>query len=611
MASPSRDVDFVDHHVPVLPSGDYLIEVTQTIKVGGAAVVQGVAATQAFSVLGPRFTLSPHDVHAVFPPAGSVGDHAGVLPHALIERSTLPWERSPDHVRRDAAAKQVPPWLALIIVRQDEEPLVRIGAEKPETNPLRVRTGTVDDVMPQRVPETGEHGTDALTFIELDRRVVETMLPTVEQLTRLAHVRHDKSAREFAVILCNRLPQAGSGDTGKRNTVHLVSMEGRYNAGGRFVVADGADAVRLVCLKSWQFTCTGQAKQDVRRLLDGLRPGNLRLSIASPNGAVGRMLHIGAVPLPHAKMDGTETVSWYRGPLAPFDVEPARAVDVSAVIVRDASELVHRDASTEIEDVSYAAAWELGRLLALENVGASTALYNWKRARYHEAHIAKAALALGAMFGTGHLPLTPPPPQFAFPRAWFEQLATLRGVPFNYLVPDERMLPHETIRFFCVDRSWITWLISGALSVGSTSARECSDVAAEAVRELSGLPRVLSGFLLRSDGVSGWPALEVDGYRKAHDPDTHTDPIAPLQPIARPSKDVMMCLFEGVIEAVDIHLPPAGLHFEATGPLDVGSYASSSKLARALVATVPSVRFVAAGELPQPGPGIDALHGID
>jgi hypothetical protein len=596
MPSPSWNVELVNHHQPALASGDYLIEVTQTIKVSGAAVVQTVAATQAFSVLGPRFTLSPHDVHAVFPPPGSVGDHAGVLPHVLLERSTLPWERSPDHVERPSPAERLPPWLALIIVHQDEELRVRIGADdKAATNPLRVRTGTVNEVLPQFEPEAGEKGSDALTFIEIDRGFVAAILPTVDQLTKLAHVRrsrtepvdgHEVPWEEFAVVLCNRPPNPG------RNTVHLVSVEGRYDTGGTFAVAAGEDAARLVCLKSWQFTTRG-GDQDVRRLLEGLTAGNLCLSISSPNGAVSRKLRMGAVPLPHARMDGTDTVSWYRGPLTPFDSK-AHDLDIAALTVHEAAKLVDRDSASGIDDVSHAAAWELGRLMALENTAASTALYNWKRACYHEVQVARARAA-GIAASTAHLPLTQQPPEFAFPRAWFEQLARLGGVPFNYLVPDERMLPHETIQFFCVDRTWITWLISGALSVGSTSVREFEACAAEALRELSGLPRVLSGFLLRSDAVSGWPALEVDGYCTVPGTsDAPAVPVAPLQPVSRPSKDVLMCFFEGVIEAVDIHLPPEGLHFKVAGSLSFDEYKSSSDLAWPLVATVPSVRFVAA-----------------
>ena len=47
---------------------------------------------------------------------------------------------------------------------------------------------------------------------------------------------------------------------------------------------------------------------------------------------------------------------------------------------------------------------------------------------------------------------------------WFESLRKLEPVPFRYLVPDERMLPVESIRFFEIDSHWIDCLVDGAFS---------------------------------------------------------------------------------------------------------------------------------------------------
>ena len=49
---------------------------------------------------------------------------------------------------------------------------------------------------------------------------------------------------------------------------------------------------------------------------------------------------------------------------------------------------------------------------------------------------------------------------------WLGRLRLLKGVPFNYLVPDERMLPPESIRFFYLDINWIDSLLDGAFSIG-------------------------------------------------------------------------------------------------------------------------------------------------
>ena len=48
---------------------------------------------------------------------------------------------------------------------------------------------------------------------------------------------------------------------------------------------------------------------------------------------------------------------------------------------------------------------------------------------------------------------------------WLARLRLLYGVPFNYLVPDSRLLPQESVRFFYIDRNFTDRLVDGALSV--------------------------------------------------------------------------------------------------------------------------------------------------
>src|SRR5215469_12437256 len=68
-----------------------------------------------------------------------------------------------------------------------------------------------------------------------------------------------------------------------------------------------------------------------------------------------------------------------------------------------------------------------------------------------------------------------PVPESEMPPYMESFLAHLRllvGIPFDYLVPDERLLPDESIRFFYVDRSWTDRLVDGAIAVGKIGTRE-------------------------------------------------------------------------------------------------------------------------------------------
>ena len=120
---------------------------------------------------------------------------------------------------------------------------------------------------------------------------------------------------------------------------------------------------------------------------------------------------------------------------------------------------------------------------------------------------------------------------------WLARLRLLYGVPFNYLVPDSRLLPMESVRFFYIDRNFTDRLVDGALSVGKTTTREYAQAQAthapmqarvdeeervlrSQLRKATDVLKIvapktadLTGLLLRSRAVSGWPGLEVKAWR--------------------------------------------------------------------------------------------------
>jgi len=157
-------------------------------------------------------------------------------------------------------------------------------------------------------------------------------------------------------------------------------------------------------------------------------------------------------------------------------------------------------------------------------------------------------------------------------------LLELQGLPFYYLVPDATMLPPESIRFFQVDENWLTALADGALSLGGTAPSGATEQVKEEARARRGQARAealkvaknalnfttMSGFLLRSAVVVGWPGLEVNGY-------SDTAGTQPLQRIRLElvSPSVMLGLFEGTVQCVKIHEPAEGIHFGTSTPTTV------------------------------------------
>jgi len=181
-------------------------------------------------------------------------------------------------------------------------------------------------------------------------------------------------------------------------------------------------------------------------------------------------------------------------------------------------------------------------------------------------------------------------------RLWLARLRLLEGVPFGYLVADASLLPPESIRFFYVDRGWTDALVEGALSVGTVTTADRGmleelygtvrgevDEAERLVRlpgaepgaaVPSGPAGTLTGFLLRSRMVSGWPGIHVRGYAvdnlrlgtPINDDKVGDAQDVPMQKLnllrlERLAPAVLLALFDGVPQVVHIEEPRAGIQF--------------------------------------------------
>ena len=534
-------IEFIQYHQPALKDGDYEITIQQEIKGGEITTDNSFRITRKFSVGAERFDLKPTDIHAVFPPDGSLGEHSNVLPHIILNRSTLPWERQSISNNNNTT------WLALLLFEETENPESKII-----TLEILKDINSYTAKFPNFTLESGQYKDDKVIIIDVQKQLLEKILPTKEDLTYLAHVRQgtDEQGKligdELAVIICNRLPQKSG-----RSIVHLVSLEGRYNNNGfDFQGAGDNDKIRLVSLKSWSFSCIDE-NQSFQGLLTNLNrePSTLRLPQVN-NTEAEKYLSMGYVPLPHFLRQGGKTFSWYHSPLITGN-NPNNNITLP---IRTADELIIYNPDNGMFDVSYSAAWELGRLLALQSKNLSVSLYNWKRT--HRQNIQNIET---------HLPGYNQP-NTELPESiynWFEDLSLLKGVPFNYLVPDELMLPVESIRFFYLDSLWIECLLDGAFSIGRvTTSDHKHDQENKTNLAVNNYPTV-TGFLLRSDVVSGWPGLLVDGYNEVvnNDQPVDEDKKIELLRMERLSANVLICLFKGEIKTVDIHQKPETLHF--------------------------------------------------
>lgn len=409
------NIRFYDDYVPTLGVGAYLINVSQKIEPPGDAA-ECYVASQAFSVAGPRYALAPSDIFSVFPPEESLGNYDQFLPHVVLAKEDLPWERNVFDVTPQA------PWMALLVFVADEVFDGQPALLPPDgATPNRTMTATIsakrfdnppsgEVAWPEITPEWYEKDlleSTQCNVIDVSLPAFRALAPQPGELRSLAHVRQvDPSAKEtavlriskrgwYSILVSKRLPHRRQQAT--RYIAHLVSLEGMQNyIAGRKL--DGKKCVRMIALKSWTFTCAAQLKEDFTHLMNGLlreqkqagAPVSFRLATkVEPDGSddslyAFKALERGYVPIRHQTRQGEETFGWYRGPFAPEPVKKFVVPDESKqegdwLFFDRASAAMIYDKGYGVFDLSYAVAWEAGRLAALANGPFGQALLEWQR----------------------------------------------------------------------------------------------------------------------------------------------------------------------------------------------------------------------------------------
>jgi len=380
--------------LPPLASGEYRIHASQTLTCG-TEELDKFESSQDFVVAGERYRLDPASLNSQSPCNGARGDFSRQLPHVVLNAATLPWQRSP-FITPPAVEEAPSSWLAVLLFDESDPP--------PAPQPLTRASlrGSGELFFPEHSDDPGEEGneqdkknhSDPVTVIDVDIDLFNAIAPSLADLRWNAHVRRvDPQAKasldgslpqlDYAVVVGNRLPAPGHS-----SVAHLVSLENfaTYLPGDEgessTALPDGTRTVRLVSLSHWTFSCRDD-QHGFAQMFKELEPATLRMpwSQDSAEGTAGdqqveKAFGLGYSALNHALRNGEQSVSWYRGPLVP--VSTTSRPKSSA---RHADELLRYDPGSGMFDVSYSAAWQLGRLLALQNSSFASTLYRWKLGR--------------------------------------------------------------------------------------------------------------------------------------------------------------------------------------------------------------------------------------
>lgn len=395
---------FFNSCTPLIGSDDGVQKITVKQTLDGQQLTSGTS-TILIQVNGPQFALTETDITGVYPAPGSKDSPDEFLPHIALARRTLPWERRGPGGDR--------PWLALLLVKDSElnaggDLLVAKGAYQVSAmNALPVLPlagGAIQAASnlqyrsivrrgPSQVTDTiaSVQARDPLGYGSLVAKIPAATKVDLLYLTNanLKAIRPEKADLPFlcnvkrtnkgdgdvdcAIVISNRLPDAGAdGQDAEAHTAFLVSLEGRddFYAASRNSKPHGE--IGLVVLHSWSFTPSkgGDFEEVVRAVHVRPNGGVLRFGNLPENVAAGQTAPLSGGFAALLDKDGLfldgvpDTVAGdgtYRSPLRPLPTG-ARSPGFA---VRAAPEEFADAAPDEMEDYSHAAAFELGRLLAL------------------------------------------------------------------------------------------------------------------------------------------------------------------------------------------------------------------------------------------------------
>lgn len=433
---------------PSLEWGTYSVTATNDIATSTnehITLKNNLAGPQQFSVIIPQFSLPAGSFHSCYPPLG-MAVPPKILPHIVFNDAQLPWECEVSPPDPNGLGQT--PWLALLAFQQDELRLssndmsnifASINVKPERQSAMFSVTLSANDflrnthsIVPNLLQASGEldpkiDPQDSVEAIFLTTELFTALFNMydengqlssppphtafVDRYRELAHVRNVSTVHmadagtedvgQFSVVLSHR--------TGPLNVsvptdiiVHLVSLEGVQKIA--LPIDPKFSRVGLASLYSWSYKCLPQGSFSLEESFKNigaqaaafLRVDDQTLSRLATNPsqeAMHNRLAQGYSLVRYRTQTGDETVAFTRGPLTPVRV-PHPPLDNWPGRSNSGTDLQILDTTIGIMDITYSAAWQLGRSLAIANPVFRTALTRL-RSTIHDTAVrnVKAALA--------------------------------------------------------------------------------------------------------------------------------------------------------------------------------------------------------------------------
>ena len=365
MESSEKNFKLADSFQPVLPEGKYTIKGIQNVTKPEEEHFQ---VEQDFYITAESGPLINDNLFQVYPAPDQQGDFSGTLPFLVFNDQSYPWLH---HWTEAIDGFQVP-WLALIVVSQDENPKEMDIAYK------QLKDLKEDDVFfPYKESEAASYKEDSnVHILTISKTIYDAVMPDKEDLPWLAHAKFvDLSAAEdkiaekdgwFSTVIANRFVPSDSKRSVK-STVHLVSVDGYLNGS----IPKKCTQVRFISRYHWNVYSEKTEDRSFVSLADGLGKNTKAIS--------------GLSVKPHFLRTGEQTYSIYHSPLLPYPCARYDQINGEKKYTSD-GRLIY-DSKNGIFDTSYAAAFNLGRLITLSHRPEAEQIAAWRKEKAVKNHL--------------------------------------------------------------------------------------------------------------------------------------------------------------------------------------------------------------------------------
>lgn len=523
----TNSILFKEAPKPELRAGHYKLTAEASLKKDNANITDNETLGNglAFDFYTRRFNLGKEDIAYISPPDNSIAQYANNTVARLVFNSAIyPYSRRPS--LKDSSKQ---PFCFLLTLKESEllnptfalpiqkMSLDKIAGSQGNFNSIQLNVSAADNdtevlntktyscFLPcysllenSTLKDNPEQHDKETSCLFLSKKVVEKFIPQqVSELDLLVFAQQKKnnennsgdnlqsSSTVTSIFSPRVIKQIDENSQPEKYVCLLLSLEHCYKDDGAFNPPKDDGYQGFVVMKQWGFTQLPNGKANL---------------VEELNRSTVSEISYQHEKYPHHLRNGKSTESYYTSPLMSLKHEVVidkDIFDLQRVTSPDELLLVRDENNQQTMDITYASAWELGRLVAVKNRHFSSHLVKYKQAKYQSNennNVSKSEFVKHKEVVTNSL----------------NSYQFLEKIPLHYLMPNGvAPLESPSITLFKMDKVWLKQYLKGMCSIGDALILEDKLPKKSALTDFFTIDNIY-GFWVRSRILDDYPELVIE-----------------------------------------------------------------------------------------------------